>query len=104
MTGLLRFFNARWRRTGNRWQPIETAPRDGTLIEARNAATVATGWTFKARWGAYQDRYTGISTTGWHTPTGHRCEPEEWRQLKSPGLSRHSAARATVETLAKGDS
>jgi hypothetical protein len=76
---------------GREWQPIETAPRDGTTIVAHDATTGTSHVTY---W-AY----------GWHDPDSHyyseapEFRPTDWWPLPTP-----PAARSQSEDTQRSDS
>jgi len=55
------------------WQPIETAPKDGTIIIVSAPAVGA------ARWSRFRD-IEGY----WEWFSGGTCDPDYWMPLPSP--------------------
>jgi hypothetical protein len=61
-----------------RWQPIETAPRDGTRVLATDGVIVTV-----VEWKVYSGRWEKL--TGWHHLYGARWNgPVAWRPLPPP--------------------
>lgn len=54
------------------WQPIETAPKDGRLIKAKNGSSV------------YLAQYVEEHTHGWETEKGTWVNPTHWMPLPPP--------------------
>lgn len=67
-----------------KWQPIETAPKDGTeiLIVERNGRRRVAKWL--EPWGSKGDWYVQVSTGDDHYPT---IEVIGWQPLPSPPIS-----------------
>ena len=57
------------------WQPIETAPRDGSQILVWDGKDVFIAWCCKGRW-MYDDLMESPYLTPWH--------PTHWQPLPSP--------------------
>jgi len=73
------------------WQPIETAPKDGTrvlLVEAEQPTGVSTGWWTMAGWRDFGD--IGCSGLADYSPT-------HWMPLPAPprALSEHPITTQT---------
>ena len=73
------------------WLPIETAPKDGTIIEVRNSCMDE---PCRASWGEYRPPYnTNLTKIDWRTeftphkffptPAGRLVCPEEWRPVET---------------------
>ena len=61
------------------WQPIETAPKDGTEVLVQMAPKVIRlGWYFKP----------SSRTEGWCNKNGKRIIPTHWLPLPSPPADR----------------
>ena len=70
------------------WQPIETAPRDGTIILVKNEQMAK---PIEARWGDYYPSYGGPPKTAWSVwrdldefpciPRGALVIPTEWKPV-----------------------
>jgi Lar family restriction alleviation protein len=57
------------------WQPIETAPGDGTEIFAWDGKGVKVAWCYEGRW-IYDDEMESPYLTHWH--------PTHWQPLPQP--------------------
>src|SRR3989304_5829838 len=62
------------------WQPIETAPRDGTEILLATTLfdgepVIVSGWWFSS---------PKEIDDGWETPVGFHGDPPHWRHLPAP--------------------
>lgn len=67
---------AAWDRRRNPWQPIETAPKDGTPIY---------GIWLDGKWTGGQMRWNDMWEDAWVHDTGdHICHPTHWMPLPEP--------------------
>lgn len=58
------------------WQPIETAPKDGTLFSVKGDPNSHDWATFHARFKAWPN-----GSSGWQTDDGCDLEPTHWMPL-----------------------
>jgi hypothetical protein len=56
------------------WQPIETAPKDGSIIIVAAPAVGAAMWS----------HFMGGGNGYWAWFSGGRCDPSHWMPLPSP--------------------
>lgn len=71
------------------WQPIETAPRDGTEVLLFQSGLMEHGsWKFLEN-----SEFDGVACYGWETDFGHMDDPTHWR----PAIGVPSAARQEDE-------
>lgn len=72
------------------WQPIATAPKDGTVVRVKNSCM--SGWV-EARFGDYHPSYGGRVKQAWTTwrdpdpfmpvPRGALVIPDEWQPAET---------------------
>lgn len=75
------------------WQPIETAPKDGTIFLGFAKGTAGTGrfWISQCKWVGPSERHPGSSLdwymwqNGWPQPTHWRPLPAQLRDLSQGG-------------------
>ena len=67
------------------WKTMESAPKDGTIIEARNHVmkTSPVGpWSIQARFGEYTSAMGKVYPDRWVTVHGDLMIPDEWKPLE----------------------
>ena len=70
----------------SQWQPIETAPRDGTPVDLWGFVGSHTSRAADAQWGDVID-YTGTIRKGWCHGEPSGFEPTHWMRVTGPALS-----------------
>ena len=61
------------------WQPIETAPKDGTLILVWDGRQAFSGF-----WGRVSHPLNPLGWVGGHCQINHITQPTHWMPLPSP--------------------
>ncbi len=74
------------------WQPISTAPKDGTIVLCARFGNSKKVWHMRVcRWGHILARKDlGFTKEGWHVYTGQNAgwfQPTHWMPLPAPPLA-----------------